>query len=113
MIIKAIVFDAYGTLFDVYSIGMLAEKLFPGWGVILVGQPVQCMGISQGTDALQAPSDSDWRCFFCGWYRRQTAVAGDERCPFFQADSVAAVVCNPVVRVLGQAFRPAAWRRLR
>ena len=29
---KAIVFDAYGTLFDVYSIGTLAESLFPGHG---------------------------------------------------------------------------------
>jgi 2-haloacid dehalogenase len=30
--IKAVVFDAYGTLFDVYSIGALAETLFPGQG---------------------------------------------------------------------------------
>ena len=33
--IKAIAFDAYGTLFDVYSIGVLAEKLFPGEGAQL------------------------------------------------------------------------------
>lgn len=32
---KAIVFDAYGTLFDVYSIGVLAEELFPGKGTQL------------------------------------------------------------------------------
>jgi 2-haloacid dehalogenase len=32
MAIQAIIFDAYGTLFDVYSIGRLAEKLFPGRG---------------------------------------------------------------------------------
>ena len=30
--IRAIVFDAYGTLFDVYSVGALAEQLFPGKG---------------------------------------------------------------------------------
>ena len=30
--IKAVVFDAYGTLFDVYSIGDLAEQLYPGHG---------------------------------------------------------------------------------
>lgn len=30
--IKAIAFDAYGTLFDVYSVGALAEQLFPGKG---------------------------------------------------------------------------------
>jgi 2-haloacid dehalogenase len=30
--IQAIVFDAYGTLFDVYSIRALAERLFPGRG---------------------------------------------------------------------------------
>jgi len=32
MPIQAIIFDAYGTLFDVYSIGALAERLFPGRG---------------------------------------------------------------------------------
>jgi len=35
MTIQAIVFDAYGTLFDVYSIGALTEKLFPGRGAAL------------------------------------------------------------------------------
>ncbi|TAL64116.1 MAG: haloacid dehalogenase type II [Burkholderiaceae bacterium] len=28
----AVLFDAYGTLFDVYSVGQLAEQLFPGRG---------------------------------------------------------------------------------
>jgi 2-haloacid dehalogenase len=32
MKIKAVVFDAYGTLFDVYSVQLLAEKLYPGHG---------------------------------------------------------------------------------
>jgi len=32
---KLIAFDAYGTLFDVYSMGALAEELFPGNGVAL------------------------------------------------------------------------------
>ena len=32
MKIKAVVFDAYGTLFDVYSIQVLAESLYPGQG---------------------------------------------------------------------------------
>lgn len=35
MTIHAIIFDAYGTLFDVYSIGVTAEKLFPGKGEVL------------------------------------------------------------------------------
>src|SRR5947208_1142411 len=30
--VRAVVFDAYGTLFDVYSVGLLAEQLFPGRG---------------------------------------------------------------------------------
>ena len=30
--IRAVVFDAYGTLFDVYAIGALAESLYPGQG---------------------------------------------------------------------------------
>jgi len=32
---KLIAFDAYGTLFDVYSMGQLAEQLFPGHGQTL------------------------------------------------------------------------------
>jgi 2-haloacid dehalogenase len=33
--ISALVFDAYGTLFDVHSVGRLAESLFPGKGAAL------------------------------------------------------------------------------
>ncbi|OSZ63934.1 haloacid dehalogenase type II [Hydrogenophaga sp. IBVHS2] len=29
---RAVLFDAYGTLFDVYSVGLLAEQLYPGLG---------------------------------------------------------------------------------
>ena len=32
---KLIAFDAYGTLFDVYSMGQLAEVLFPGHGQVM------------------------------------------------------------------------------
>ena len=35
MAIQLVVFDAYGTLFDVYSIGALAERLYPGQGAAL------------------------------------------------------------------------------
>jgi len=33
--IRLVVFDAYGTLFDVYSVSALAERLFPGQGQAL------------------------------------------------------------------------------
>lgn len=33
--LRAVLFDAYGTLFDVYSVGRLAEQLFPGQGQAL------------------------------------------------------------------------------
>src|SRR5512140_364430 len=33
--ISALVFDAYGTLFDVHSVARLAESLFPGKGAAL------------------------------------------------------------------------------
>ncbi len=33
--IRAVLFDAYGTLFDVYSVAALAEELFPGHGQAL------------------------------------------------------------------------------
>ena len=32
---RAVLFDAYGTLFDVYSVALLAEQLFPGHGTAL------------------------------------------------------------------------------
>ncbi|HEY3048659.1 MAG TPA: haloacid dehalogenase type II [Polaromonas sp.] len=32
---RAVLFDAYGTLFDVYSVGLAAEQLFPGQGQAL------------------------------------------------------------------------------
>lgn len=32
---EAVLFDAYGTLFDVYSVGLAAEQLFPGRGEAL------------------------------------------------------------------------------
>ncbi len=32
---QAVLFDAYGTLLDVYSVGLLAEQLFPGQGSAL------------------------------------------------------------------------------
>ena len=32
---QAVLFDAYGTLFDVYSVGVVAETLFPGQGAAL------------------------------------------------------------------------------
>lgn len=32
MKLRAVLFDAYGTLFDVHSVAMLAEQLFPGHG---------------------------------------------------------------------------------
>jgi 2-haloacid dehalogenase len=32
---KAVLFDAYGTLLDVYSVALLAEQLFPGYGQAL------------------------------------------------------------------------------
>ncbi|WP_457282327.1 haloacid dehalogenase type II [Polaromonas sp. P5_D5] len=33
--LRAVLFDAYGTLFDVYSVGLLAEQFFPGKGEVL------------------------------------------------------------------------------
>lgn len=32
MVLKAVLFDAYGTLFDVHSVALLAEQLYPGHG---------------------------------------------------------------------------------
>jgi 2-haloacid dehalogenase len=32
MKLRAVLFDAYGTLFDVLSVGLLAEQIFPGFG---------------------------------------------------------------------------------
>ncbi|NDY91049.1 haloacid dehalogenase type II [Ideonella livida] len=35
---KAVLFDAFGTLFDVYSVALTAEQLFPGHGQALASQ---------------------------------------------------------------------------
>lgn len=35
MTIKALVFDAYGTLYDVQSVGAVADEAFPGYGEII------------------------------------------------------------------------------
>ena len=35
MTIQTVVFDAYGTLFDVHSVGALAEQLYPGQGAAI------------------------------------------------------------------------------
>ena len=32
---NGVLFDAYGTLFDVYSLGLIGEQLFPGYGAVL------------------------------------------------------------------------------
>ena len=32
MKLRTVLFDAYGTLFDVYSVALLAEQLYPGHG---------------------------------------------------------------------------------
>ena len=35
VIIKAVVFDAYGTLYDVQSVADVTEQSFPGYGAII------------------------------------------------------------------------------
>ena len=35
MSIKAVVFDAYGTLFDIQSVAAVTEEAFPGYGEIV------------------------------------------------------------------------------
>jgi 2-haloacid dehalogenase len=32
---NGVLFDAYGTLFDLYSLGLIGEQLFPGYGAVL------------------------------------------------------------------------------
>ncbi len=35
MTIKAVVFDAYGTLYDIQSVATVTEETFPGYGELL------------------------------------------------------------------------------
>ena len=48
--IKALAFDAYGTLFDVFSVTALCEQLFPGKGTQLA------QGRDAGKEALKNDS---------------------------------------------------------
>jgi 2-haloacid dehalogenase len=59
--VKAVLFDAYGTLFDVFSVGQLAEQLFPGHGERLAQvwrdkQIEYSRLVSMSTDASGAPA---------------------------------------------------------
>lgn len=63
--IKAIAFDAYGTLFDVYSVGALAEELFPGNGA----QLADIWRVAQ-IDYTRIRT-------LCGQYRDFWAITGD------------------------------------
>ena len=35
MTIKAVVFDAYGTLYDIQSVAAITDRAFPGYGEII------------------------------------------------------------------------------
>ena len=61
----ALVFDAYGTLFDVHSVTRLAETLFPGRGAAL----------SQAWRAKQL--EYTWLRSLMGRYDDFNAVTGD------------------------------------
>ena len=47
---RAVLFDAYGTPFDVYSVGLLAEQVFPGQG-----QALKARGIVTGILSTATP----------------------------------------------------------
>ena len=56
---RAVLFDAYGTLFDVYSVGLLAEQMFPGHGERLAGvlERVDMGEEGAGIDVHRVPAD--------------------------------------------------------
>jgi 2-haloacid dehalogenase len=60
----AVLFDAYGTLFDVYSVGLLAEQLFPGQGeaLALLWRDKQIEHTRLAT--MSAPDGSRYRPFW-------------------------------------------------
>jgi 2-haloacid dehalogenase len=49
MKLRAVLFDAYGTLFDVHSVALLAEQLFPGQGRKAVA------AVARQADRVHAP----------------------------------------------------------
>ncbi len=63
--VRGIAFDAYGTLFDVYAVGALAEQFFPGKGAVLA----ETWRVAQiDYSRIRA---------LCGRYRDFWAVTGD------------------------------------
>jgi hypothetical protein len=48
--VKALAFDAYGTLFDVFSVTALCEQLFPGTGEAQKGISIGLEGVWQMTE---------------------------------------------------------------
>jgi 2-haloacid dehalogenase len=53
MKLRAVIFDAYGTLFDVHSVALLAEQLFPGQGERL------SRAVARQADRIHPPGDHE------------------------------------------------------
>lgn len=64
MKLRAVLFDAYGTLFDVHSVALLAEQLFPGHGerLSLIWRDKQIEYTRLVT--MSGPSDEHYRPFW-------------------------------------------------
>ena len=61
-------FDAYGTLFDVYSVALLAEELFPGHG--------------QALSVLWRDKQIEYTRLVTTWYGYQTLWVNRYQLPF-------------------------------
>lgn len=68
MKIKAVVFDAYGTLFDVYSIQVLADTLYPGQGSDIAvkwrDKQIEYTRLITQSDPHNAPGSQYYRPFW-------------------------------------------------
>ena len=83
-LIRAVLFDAYGTLFDVYSVALAAEQLFPGKGEALAalwrGKQIEYTHLV----TLAAPGGERYRPFWditqdaLRWSCRRLGLALDE-----------------------------------
>lgn len=64
MKLQAVLFDAYGTLFDVYSVSALGERLFPGQGAALAQQWRDKQIEYTRLVTMSAPDDRHYRPFW-------------------------------------------------
>lgn len=98
---RAVLFDAYGTLFDVYSVALAAEQMFPGYGDDSQNFAALCLG-AHGAIAASAHVLPSWHVRILELLRQGRLDAARR----------IAVALQPIIRCLFEEPNPAPLKTL-